>query len=156
MQINLLFMQSCLEETDWYYFFSEIHGKLIKEISSVYPSHIFTSITYLLTTHWQNWNRNSARLISGKRMLNVSQRECTPLKLQQEEKKLTTWFATWRVLAGYRDMTISCSSGCTTLDFPSQVLNNQFSHVDTLEESALWSVCDENLTLTEQLYTISE
>lgn len=74
--------------------FSKIQGKLIKEISSVYPSHIFTSITYLLTAHWQSWNRNSARLISGKRMLNVSQRECSPLKLQQEEKKLTTWFGT--------------------------------------------------------------
>lgn len=129
--------------------FPKIQGKLIKEISSVCPSHIFTSVTYLLTARWQNSNRNSARLMSGKRMLNVSQRECSPLKLQQEEKKLTTGLGSWRVLAGYRDMKISCGSRHTNLDFPSEILNYQFSYLDTSVESALWPVCDENLTPIE-------
>lgn len=64
-------MQSCLKKTDLYSFFSKIQGKLIKEISSVCLRGIFTSITYLLITHWQNWNRNFASLMSEKRILNV-------------------------------------------------------------------------------------
>lgn len=45
----------------------KVQGKLIKGISLACPSHIFASVTYSLTARWQNWNRNSTRLIPSAR-----------------------------------------------------------------------------------------
>lgn len=100
----------------------KMQGKLIKEISSVYSRHVFTSVTY----YWLLAGRTGIETLldwcQGRGCWMLPKENVVLSQYSPEKRGWERGLGAVRGFAGYRDMWISLSSRCTTIDFISEVL----------------------------------